>query len=163
MTAGKPARLLLTFSLPILLGNIFQQLYNMVDSVVVGRGVGVDALSAVGASGAVYYVILGFGMGMAEGFAILPAQQYGARDYEKLRKLIGTGALLTAITALFMTAGGCFFSKPLLRVMHTPQELLEEANLYMQILSAGIGITLFIIFLLPSSVRLVTVERRCWP
>lgn len=79
MTAGKPTRLLLMFSLPILLGNIFQQLYNMVDSVVVGRGVGVDALSAVGASGVVYCVILGFGMGMAEGFAILPAQRYGAR------------------------------------------------------------------------------------
>ncbi len=143
MTAGKPTRLLLMFSLPILLGNIFQQLYNMVDSVVVGRGVGVDALSAVGASGVVYCVILGFGMGMAEGFAILPAQRYGARDYETLRKLIGSGILLTAITAILMTAGGWFFSRPLLRVMHTPEELLEEANRYMQILSAGICITLF--------------------
>ena len=81
MTIGNPSKLILAFGMPLLAGNLLQQLYNMVDTIVVGRGVGVDALAAVGATGSINFLVLGFIMGMAQGVSILTAQFFGSKDY----------------------------------------------------------------------------------
>ena len=86
MTEGSPLRLLIHFSIPILLGTLFQQLYNMVDTVIVGRYLGIQALSAVGATGSVTYLVTGFCTGLCNGFAIPISQQFGSKDYRKMRK-----------------------------------------------------------------------------
>ena len=88
MTIGNPSKLILAFGMPLLAGNLLQQLYNMVDTIVVGRGVGVDALAAVGATGSINFLVLGFIMGMAQGVSILTAQFFGSKDYQRLRKSI---------------------------------------------------------------------------
>ena len=86
MTKGSPLKLILKFLVPVLLGCVFQQLYNMVDTIIVGKGVGSDALAAVGATGTIVFFILGFMNGLTTGFTVLSSQRYGAGDYEGLRK-----------------------------------------------------------------------------
>lgn len=89
MTKGSPLKLILKFLVPVLLGCVFQQLYNMVDTIIVGKGVGSDALAAVGATGTIVFFILGFMNGLTTGFTVLSSQRYGAGDYEGLRKSVG--------------------------------------------------------------------------
>ena len=95
MTKGSPSKLITKFIIPIIIGNIFQQLYSMVDTIIVGRFVGVDALAAVGATGSVSFLILGFTQGLTTGFTVLTAQRFGAGDREGMRKSIGSAAILS--------------------------------------------------------------------
>lgn len=88
MTTGKPAKLILMFMLPLLVGNIFQQFYSMADTIIVGRTLGTDALAAVGCTGPIMYLILGFASGMTSGMAIITAQRFGAEDYDGVRRSI---------------------------------------------------------------------------
>ena len=105
MTKGSPSKLITKFIIPIIIGNIFQQLYSMVDTIIVGRFVGVDALAAVGATGSVSFLILGFTQGLTTGFTVLTAQRFGAGDREGMRKSIGSAAILSVIVTIVMTAG----------------------------------------------------------
>ncbi|HAH95225.1 MAG TPA: MATE family efflux transporter, partial [Dielma fastidiosa] len=108
MTSGNPTQLILGFAVPLLLGNIFQQLYNMVDSIIVGRGIGVDALAAVGATGSINFLVLGFVIGLTTGFSILISQYYGANDLDEMKRSvtmsvylsIGATILITTISVL---------------------------------------------------------------
>lgn len=143
MTEGNPTRLLLSFAVPMLIGNIFQQLYSMVDSIVIGQGVGVDALAAVGATFALDWAILGFGIGLTQGFAILIAQKFGAQDYRGLKKAFTMSVFLTAGVAVVITILSRLFSMPVLRLLNTPSNIIDNSNLYISIIFSGIIITMF--------------------
>lgn len=140
MTTGNPTRLLVTFAMPMLLGNLFQQLYSMVDTVVVGRGVGVEALAAVGAAGWLDWLVLGIVMGLMQGFTILVSQRFGAEDYDGLRKSVTMSAFLALLTIIIFTAGSLFMARPLLEFLNTPSETIDGAHLYISIIFCGIPI-----------------------
>ena len=108
MTVGRPAKLILSFALPVFIGNVFQQFYSMIDSVIVGRFVGVDALAAVGATGTIIFLILGFLMGMTTGFTVLTAQRFGYGDMEGMRKTVGSAIILS----VFVTSSLFVLIKP---------------------------------------------------
>lgn len=137
MTKGSPARLIVRFMIPLVIGNIFQQFYNMVDTIIVGRAVGVDALAAVGATGTVMFLILGFMQGLTTGFTVLTAQRFGAGDIDGLRKSVGNAAVLSIIITIVMTAFSVVFMRPLLHLMQTPEDIFEMAWQYITIICAG--------------------------
>ncbi|MFU0799352.1 MAG: MATE family efflux transporter [Xylanivirga thermophila] len=147
MTSGNPTRLLLSFAIPMLIGNIFQQLYSMVDSIVIGQGIGVEALAAVGATFSLDWAILGFCIGLSEGFAILIAQKFGAGDYNGLKKAFTTSFYLTAIVAVIVTIISQLLSMPILKILNTPADIIDNSNLYISIIFGGIIITMFYNFL----------------
>ena len=138
MTKGKPAGLIAKFIIPIIIGNIFQQLYSMADTIIVGRFVGVDALAAVGATGSITFLILGFTQGMTTGFTVMTAQRYGAGDREGMRKSIGSAAILSAIVTIIMTILSMCGMNWLLTVMNTPADIFAMTKEYIMIICAGI-------------------------
>lgn len=138
MTKGKPLSLITKFIIPIIIGNIFQQLYSMVDTIIVGRFVGVDALAAVGATGSVTFLILGFTQGLTTGFTVMTAQRFGAGDREGMRKSIGSAVILSAIVTVIMTAVSMLGMDALLTVMNTPENIFDMAKEYIMIICAGI-------------------------
>ena len=138
MTKGAPSKLILRFIIPIIIGNIFQQLYNMVDTIIVGRFVGVDALAAVGATGSVSFLILGFTQGLTTGFTVMTAQRFGAGDREGMKKSIGSAAILAVIVTVIMTAFSIGIMDSLLHIMNTPENIFEMTKEYIIIICAGI-------------------------
>ncbi|WP_125142569.1 MATE family efflux transporter [Clostridium transplantifaecale] len=106
MTSGSPAKLILGFAVPMLLGMLFQQFYSMVDTVIVGKFLGVDALAAVGSTDAVNFMINGFVIGLCSGFAIPVSQRFGARDYKDMRRFAANAGWLSLIFAAVMTVSG---------------------------------------------------------
>ncbi len=138
MTKGKPAGLIAKFIIPIIIGNIFQQLYSMADTIIVGRFVGVDALAAVGATGSITFLILGFTQGMTTGFTVMTAQRYGAGDREGMRKSIGSAAILSVIVTIIMTILSMCGMNWLLTVMNTPADIFAMTKEYIMIICAGI-------------------------
>ena len=138
MTAGNPARIILNFTIPIFIGNLFQQFYSMADTVIVGKFVGTKALAAVGSVGTIMFLILGFLQGLTAGFTVLTAQRFGAGDMKGMRKTVGTAAVLSGISVVVMTAGSMLFMKPLLTFMHTPEDIFQDAYTYIMIICAGI-------------------------
>lgn len=138
MTKGKPASLIARFIIPVILGNIFQQLYNMADTIMVGRFVGVDALAAVGSTGSVSFLILGFTQGLTAGFTVMTAQRFGAGDREGMKKSIGSAAVLSVILTVVMTALSMAGMNTLLTWMNTPADIFEMAREYIMIICAGI-------------------------
>lgn len=143
LTKGSPARLILSYSIPLLIGNIFQQLYSMADTIIVGRCMGIDALAAVGATGAISFLILGFVFGLTGGFAVITAQCFGAKDIEGLRHSVGISILLCVFTTIVLTALSLLLSKPLLLAMNTPDSIINDAVSYINIIYIGIGCTMF--------------------
>lgn len=138
MTKGKPLALIAKFIIPIIIGNIFQQLYSMVDTIIVGRFIGVDALAAVGATGSITFLILGFTQGLTTGFTVMTAQKYGAGDREGMRKSIGSAAILSVIVTIVMTFISMAGMDWLLRVMNTPENIFDMTKEYIMIICAGI-------------------------
>ena len=134
MTIGNPSKLILAFGMPLLAGNLLQQLYNMVDTIVVGRGVGVDALAAVGATGSINFLVLGFIMGMAQGVSILAAQFFGSKDYQRLRKSITMNIYISIVVCGLMTVLSLLFTKDVLLLMGTPETIMNDAVSYIQII-----------------------------
>jgi len=141
MTKGSPAKLIARFIIPIIIGNIFQQLYNMVDMIIVGRYVGLDALAAVGATGSITFLILGFTMGLTTGFTVLTAQRFGAGDREGMKKSIGSAAVLSIIITVLMTAVSLLGTNPLLHWMNTPENIFDMSRKYLQVICAGLCFT----------------------
>ena len=139
MTQGSIAKLLLAFALPMLIGQIFQQLYSTVDSVVVGRFVGKEALAAVGSTGSVINSLIGFFTGLAMGAGVVISQFFGAKDEKGVHDAVHTAILLTLIAAVFVTALGVSVTPVLLRLMDTPEDVLDGAVIYLRIYFAGIG------------------------
>lgn len=137
MTKGSPVRLIFKFMVPLIVGNIFQQFYNMVDTIIVGRAVGVQALAAVGATGTIMFLILGFMQGLTAGFTVLTSQRFGAGDIDGLRKSVGNAVVLSAIVTAIMTVFSVAFMRPLLRMMKTPDDIFEMSWQYITIICAG--------------------------
>lgn len=137
MTQGSPVKQILLFTVPMLIGNFAQQLYSTVDSIIVGRFVGDNALAAVGTSGPILNLMLVFFIGISTGTSIMVAQYFGARRKEDLSRSIGSCITLTAITSLIIMIIGTITARPLLRLLNTPDSILDWATSYLQILFLG--------------------------
>ncbi len=133
MTKGNETGLLLKFTLPMLVGNLFQQFYNMVDSVIVGRFVGTNALGAVGSVGSITFLFFSLCMGLGSGIGILISQYFGAGEEEYVKKIIANSIYITLATGLLMSLCGAALAAPILRLMHTPAENFADALVYMRI------------------------------
>ena len=120
MTKGSPVVLILRFSLPLLLGNLLQQAYNMIDSAIVGQILGVGALSSVGATSSVQFLVLGFCIGICAGFGVPVAKYFGAQHFRRLRICVTHAFMLTAAFAVVLTLGTAFFCHGILRLMSIP-------------------------------------------
>lgn len=139
MTKGSPSKLIFFFSIPILLGNIFQQLYSMVDTFIVGRFINFKALSAVGATGSICFLILGFVLGLSGGFAVITAQRFGSKDEAGLRRSVGITCVLCIWTSILVTILAMLTAKPLLHAMNTPDDIFHDSYIYLMIIFAGIA------------------------
>ena len=138
MTKGSPFKLILGFAFPMLLGMLFQQFYNLVDTMIVGKTLGVSALAGVGATSSINFMIIGFCMGICNGFAIPVAQQFGAGKYSELRKYVFNGYVCSAVFAVVMTILSVVFCAPILRLLNTPDDIFMHAYNYIVIIFAGI-------------------------
>lgn len=143
MTVGSPTKLLVGFSVPMIIGNVFQQFYSMVDAIVVGKFVGVDALAAIGATGSLCFLILGFVIGLTSGFSVIVSQRFGAGDEAGVRRATAMSILLSIAITVVLTAGSILLTVPLLTVMQTPANIMEDACGYMYVMFAGTAATLF--------------------
>lgn len=138
MTSGSPFRGILLFSIPLLLGNILQQLYNTVDSIVVGNFIGSGALAAVGASGPIIQLMISFFLGLSVGAGVLISQAYGAKNMEKLQQTVDTVVTVIIGVALVIAVVGNILTPVLLRLLNTPEDIFEAAAVYMRITFSGI-------------------------
>jgi putative MATE family efflux protein len=139
MTTGTPARLILKFALPLLIGNLFQQFYGMVNTVIVGRFLGVDALAAVGSTGGLMFLAVGFVQGMTAGFSIVTAQHYGAGNRSGVRRSFCASIALGAIFSALLTVFSLLFTRDLLELLRTPPEIIDNAFSYIRIIMNGIA------------------------
>lgn len=144
MTSGSPTEIILKFSIPMLIGNIFQQLYNIIDSIVVGKFVGDDALAAVGATGPLVFLIIGLAFGLSAGISIVISQYFGAGDFDNVRKAFATAAYAILGASVIMGILGFFSSRFLLELLNTPSSIIDQSDIFMKISFAGIlGLTFY--------------------
>ena len=142
MTQGKPLPLIVSFSLPLMLGNIFQQMYTVVDTMVVGKGLGVQALAALGASDWLVWLMLGVIQGLTQGFGVRMAQEFGAGKMEELKNTIGCSVILTVVSAVVLTLGGQLAAEGVLRLLKTPDAIISDTLLYVRIIFLGTPVVL---------------------
>ncbi|MGN0464957.1 MAG: MATE family efflux transporter [Lachnospiraceae bacterium] len=147
MTKGNPASLIFSFAISMTAGNIFQQLYTVVDTMIVGKKLGVTALAAIGASDWINWMMLGMIQGLTQGFGIMMAQQFGANQLKALRKSIGNAALLSLASSLFLVLIGQTGILPLLHILQTPETIIDRTLLYTRIMFMGIPIVMLYNFL----------------
>lgn len=143
MTEGKPAKLILMFALPLIIGNIFQQFYSLVDTLIVGRTIGVNALAALGCTGSLNFFVLGFIMGFANGLAILTAQRFGAENTEGVKRSFAASILLSIGMSVIITILALLLVRPAMELLQTPEEIMEDAVAYIQIIFAGLAASVF--------------------
>lgn len=141
MTQGNPTKLIIGFAFPMLLGYLFQQFYSMVDTIIVGKWLGVASLAAVGSTGSINFMIIGFCMGVCSGFAIPVAQKFGAGDEHSLRKYVANSIWVSIAFAAVMTVIVCLFCMDILKFMKTPSDIIQEAYNYIFIIFLGIPVT----------------------
>ena len=142
LTTGKPLPLLVPFSLPLMIGNVFQQMYTVVDTAVVGKALGVGALAALGAADWLNWMMLGVIQGLTQGFGIMMAQNFGSRQMGHLRRTIGASAVLSAISALVLVALGQVAVVPILGLLQTPDAIKGNTVLYLRIMFGGVPIVM---------------------
>ena len=143
MTRGAPLRLLVTFALPLMFGNIFQQLYTVTDTAIVGRGVGMNALAALGTVDWLNWMLLGLAIGFAQGFSVRVSQKFGEGDREGLLRAVGQSALLSAVAAVLCTLLAQLGIPLFLKILRVPAELTPMARQYIRILFAGFPAVMF--------------------
>lgn len=141
MTVGKPLKLIIAFMIPMCLGNIFQQFYNIADSIIAGQFIGVDALAAIGSTGSLMFFVTGWLNGLCCGFAILVSQWFGAKQYDRMRHYVAMSVYLAVAFAVIMTVVLEFANEPILRMMNAPEELLGDIKGYMAVIYAGLLVT----------------------
>jgi len=147
MTQGRPWEKIVVFTIPMLIGNIAQQLYNTVDSIVVGKYVGDNALAAVGSASPIFNLLLVLFVGISMGAGIMVSQYYGSRDRENLSKTIGSTITLTAAASIFLMAAGSLLIRPVLHLLDTPESIIDWCTSYLMILLLGIaGLAYYNIF-----------------
>lgn len=139
MTTGSPLRQILTFCIPLLIGNLFQQFYNLADSIIVGKMLGTNAFAAVGSTGSLNFLILGFALGVCSGFTIPISQSFGAGDMNAVRRRCGQAIWLCLATTALITALTYFSTGPILRLTNTPENLYDDAYTYIFIIFMGTG------------------------
>ncbi len=142
MTEGKPLKLIFSFALPLMIGNVFQQLYTVVDTMVVGQVLGVNALAALGASDWLNWMMLSVIQGFSQGFSILMAQEFGAGNKKRLKKVVGNAMALSAVSAVFLLILGEVMIFPVLKLLHTPDAIISQSLLYLRIMFAGVPIVM---------------------
>ena len=149
LTKGSPIKAILGFAVPMLFGNLFQQMYNMADSIIVGKYVGVKALAAVGGTGAINFLVLGFIIGVSSGFMIPVSQAFGAKDFDRLRRLVTNAAWLSLVVGSIMTVLTVTLTKPMLRLMNTPDDIFQGSYEYIgTIFACFVNIALDLLFVL---------------
>lgn len=143
MTSGRPFPLILNFAFPLLLGNLLQQTYSLMDAAIVGKFLGINALASVGASTSVVFLILGFCNGCCGGFGIPVAQKFGARDYGMMRRFVAVSLQLAAVMSVVIAIVTSMFCSDILQMMQTPENILEDAYFYLLITFIGVPCTFF--------------------
>ena len=141
MTSGNPVKLIIRFMIPMCLGNIFQQFYNIADSIIAGQFLGVNALAAIGSTGSLIFLVMGGLNGLTSGFSIWVAQWFGAKKLNRMRHFIAMSLYICAAFVLVMTVGLMIANEPILRLMNAPEELLPDIKAYMGIIYAGLAVT----------------------
>lgn len=147
MTEGRPVPLIFSFAIPLMIGNVFQQLYTVVDTMVVGKALGVNALAALGAADWMNWMMLGIIQGFTQGFGILLAQEFGARRYDSLRRSVGNSAALSFLSSIILLGIGQLLAHPVLELLQTPDKILPDALLYLRIMYLGIPVVMAYNFL----------------
>ena len=142
MTVGSPMRAIFRFAVPLILGYILQQMYLIIDTVIVGRWIGVNALAAIGASTSIMFLIMGFCNGSCAGFAIPVAQAFGAKDFRKMRTYVSNSYRIAITFAVVITLLSCLFCKKILHLVNTPQEVFDDANTFLMLQFAAIPFTI---------------------
>lgn len=142
MTSGNPLKIILLFFVPVLLGNIFQQFYNMVDTIIVGQYLGPEALAAVGSTGCLMFLVLGFANGIAQGFGVMISHAFGAQDFKLLKHYVAVALMLTLTVSMVLTVPTVAASRELLVWMNTPADILKLADDYIRVIFAGIICTM---------------------
>ncbi len=142
MTKGNPMKIILLFSIPVLMGNLFQQFYNMVDTIIVGQYLGSDALAAVGSTGCLMFLVLGFANGIAQGFGVMVSHAFGAKNEKLLKHYVALAIMLTVIVSTILTIPTVLASKHFLIWMNTPDNILGMADAYIKVIFAGIFCTM---------------------
>lgn len=141
MTVGNPVSLIIKFMIPMCLGNLFQQFYNIADSIIAGKFIGVNALAAIGSTGSLMFFVTGWLNGLCSGFAIIIAQMFGAKKYDRMRHYVAMSVYLMAAFSITMTIGFSLANKPILHLMNSPEEVFNDVTAYMGIIYAGLIIT----------------------
>ena len=152
MTTGNPAKQIVFFAIPLLIGNLFQQLYNIADTFIVGRTIGVHALAAVGSTGSLIFLIFGFAMGVSNGVSMITAQRFGAGDEAGVRRSVATSAWIGLFTSIVLSAIGVPLTRPILELMRTPADIIDDAHSYLVVIFAGIA-ALMLFNLLANAIR----------
>lgn len=142
MTQGSPARLILLFALPLMAGNVFQQLYTVTDTAIVGRALGVEALAALGAVDWLNWLSLGVIQGITQGFSILIAQRFGSEDYKGMRRAVGNSCMLAAICAVILCIAAEIAIDPAIALLKAPSEIVPMASAYLRVMFCGIPVLL---------------------
>lgn len=142
MTVGKPLGLIWQFSVPLLFGNLFQQMYNMVDTIIVGQYLGLNALTSVGATSSIMFLIIGFCLGTCAGMGVPVAQKFGARDYVNMRKYVANAAYVAIFIAVVLTIATCILCDNILTWMSTPEDVFQGAYDYLFVIFLGIPFTI---------------------
>ena len=158
LTVGNPTKLILAFMMPLFLGNLFQQLYNMADTLIVGRTIGPEALAAVGGTGSLVFLVIGFASGVSTGLVILTTQRFGADDEAGVRRSFAVCCVVGLAVSVLLTVVSVPLTRPLLVFLNTPGEILEQSYLYCVIIFAGIPATM-LFNLLASVIRAVGDSR----
>ena len=141
MTEGNPFKLIFFYSIPVILGNLFQNFYSMADSIIVGRLLGTHALAAVGNTGPMTFLILGFISGLTSGFAVITAQAFGSKNQDELKRSIAMNVILNVAFGLLFTFLALITNRPLLEMINTPEEIIADSKLYLDIIYSGIFAT----------------------
>ncbi len=142
MTAGRPGKLILTFAIPLMAGNVFQQLYTFVDTAIVGQVLGVNALAALGATEWMTFIMFGVITGITQGFSVIMAQYFGAAEYGRLRKSVANAMYLAFIGTVIFTVLGQLIMNPILRLSKTPEGIIELSQSYLSILYLGVPVSM---------------------
>ncbi len=143
LTKGEPLKLILLFSIPLLIGNIFQQLYNIADLVIVGRLLGVEAFASVGAVAPLFFLITFIIVGMASGFAVITGQRFGAKDYDGVKNSVVISTILSTVVTVFFTLICSLLMHPILKLLNVPENIYENAYWYIEIIVLGLIATTF--------------------
>ena len=141
MTSGNPVKLIIRFMIPMCLGNIFQQFYNIADSIIAGQFLGVNALAAIGSTGSLIFLVVGWLNGLTSGFSIWVSQWFGAKKIDRMRHFIAMSIYICMAFVIVMTAGLLAANKPILRLMNAPENLMGDISSYMAIIYAGLIVT----------------------